>query len=286
MLAFGRNVTAYSTVNYFAGNMDSLLIGRFLGSQQLGFYGKANQLFGLPTGQISEPIAAVTIPALSRLNGTPERYRQAYFRIMQKILMLTMPCIAFMIATSDWLVHLILGPQWEATSRIFVFLAITGLVQPISTIGWLLVTQGRTQDMFYWSLINAPLTILFIVVGLKWGAAGVALSLSLGSLCVLYPLMFWFVGRTGPVRTSDFYRLIAPFTCASTCALAGCLVFRALAHPTNPLIGCLASLIITCVITLLVLSILPAGRAALGDVKRTVMLLVGAGQPPLAQARD
>jgi PST family polysaccharide transporter len=105
-------------------------------------------------------------------------------------------------------------------------------------------------------------------------------------LCIVYPLMYWFVGRTGPVRTVDFYRLIAPFACASTSALLACLAYRVLAHPTNPLIGCLVSMVITVATTLVVLSLLPAGRSALWDIKRTVLLLITTKQGPLEQAQD
>jgi PST family polysaccharide transporter len=266
--------------------MDSLLIGRFAGPQQLGFYLKANQLMGLPTDQISEPIAAVTIPALSRLNDSPERYRQAYLRIMQKVMMLTMPGIAFMIASADWIVNLILGPKWDFTARIFVVLAIAGLVQPINTAGWLLVTQGRTRHMFQWSLISGPLTILFVVLGLKWGAVGVAVAVCAGKLCILYPLLYWFVGRTGPVRTGDFYRLLAPFTLASTSGLLACLAFRAVFHPANPLVGSIINLVITGVMAVAVLSVIPSGRKALEDVKRTVQLLFAVKPAALAEAQD
>jgi PST family polysaccharide transporter len=266
--------------------MDSLLLGRFTGPEQLGFYLKANQLMGLPTDQKSEPIGAVTIPALSRLNNEPERYRKAYLRIMQKVFMLITPCIAFMIASADWIVQIILGPKWTFTSRIFVVLAIAALVQPINTAGWLLVTQGRTKHMFQWSMISAPLSILFIAVGLKWGAMGVAVGICAGKVLVLYPLLYWFVGRTGPVRTGDFYRLLAPFALASTSALLACLGFRALVHPANPLIGCIINLIITCVVVLAALSLLPSGRSALGDVKRTVQLLFAFKPGGLVQAQD
>lgn len=286
LLNFGGNVTAYSAINYFAGNLDGLLIGRIAGPQQLGFYLKAIQLMGLPTDQFSEPIAAVTIPALSRLKDSPERYRHGYLRIMQKVLMLTMPCIAFMIASSDWLVNLILGPKWAFTSQIFVVLAIAGLVQPINTAGWLLVTQGRTRHMLQLSLISAPLTIIFVVLGIKWGAMGVAVSICAGKLCVLYPLVYWFVGRTGPVRTSDFYRLLAPFALASTTALMTCLAFRSLAHPANPLVGCIINFVITGVVVLAVLLLIPSGRSALEDVKHTVRLLIAVKPGEMAPAQD
>jgi PST family polysaccharide transporter len=286
LLTFGRNVTAYSTINYVAGNIDYLLVGRFIGSEQLGLYLKANQLVGLPTDQISEPIAAVTIPALSRLNDSPERYRQAYLRIMQKVMMLIMPCIAFMIASADWLVFLILGPKWAFTSRIFIALAISGLIQPLNTAGWLLVSQGRTRHMFQWSLVNTPLMILFIALGLKWGVMGVATAICVGRIFVLFPFNYWFVGRSGPVSTRDFYWLLAPFTLASVTSLLACLAFRTLVHPTNPLVGLIINLIITCVTALGTLSLIPSGRLALGEVKRTVQLLVTFKPGGLVQAQD
>src|SRR5262245_21140369 len=37
MLSFGRNLTGFTIVNYFARNLDNMLIGKFWGSQQLGF---------------------------------------------------------------------------------------------------------------------------------------------------------------------------------------------------------------------------------------------------------
>ena len=44
MLVFGRNLTGFSIINYFARNLDNMLIGKFWGSQQLGLYAKAYQL--------------------------------------------------------------------------------------------------------------------------------------------------------------------------------------------------------------------------------------------------
>ena len=287
MLSFGGSVTGYSMINYFAGNSDNLLIGRFRGPEQLGLYAKAIQVLSLPTDQISEPIGAIAVPALSRLNHSPERYRVAYLRLMEKILMLLMPCLAFMIASSDWLVFIILGRQWGQASLIFTFLAIGSLPQPISTAGWLLVTQGRTRDLLNWSIINAPITIFFIVAGLHWGAVGVAASFAVGRIFVINPLMFWFVGRKGPVRTFDFYKLIAPFATASISALLACLALRKLTHVSKPLVGVVACLVTAYVVTLLVLMITPEGRAALRDLGRTLLLLIPESKrDSLAEGRD
>lgn len=274
MLKFGRNLTGYAIVNVLTKNLDGLLIGRVWGAQQLGLYSKASQLMSLPTDQINEPMNSVAIPTLSRLTDSPERYRQAYRRILEKIVMLTMPGIALMIATSDWLVLLLLGPQWKDTGYILVFLGIAGLTQPVmNTTGWLLITQGRTHHMFQWAVISAPLGIISVIAGLPWGAAGVALSYSLVRICITDRLLYWFVGREGPVRTMDFYRAMAPAACASACALLAVILFRQVVVISSPLYGLLASFAITVVITLGVLFMIPAGRLALRDVSRSLLML-------------
>ena len=274
MLAFGRNFTGFSIINYFSRNLDNVLLGRFWGANELGLYNRAYQLMTLPIDQINEPITSVAIPALSRINDAAERYRQAYLRMLEKIAMLTMPVVAFMMATSDWIIEVVLGPQWSATSSIFLLLGVTGMFQPIAnTSGWLFLTQGRSKDMFHWGLISGPITIVSIFAGLPWGAIGVAMSYSLTRVLLTDPLLFWFVGRKGPVRTIDFYRTIAPFTLASLAAMAAAIVFRNFAEIHNPITGLITLFFITGGVTLLALGALPAGRLALSDVRKTIALL-------------
>jgi PST family polysaccharide transporter len=285
MLSFGGNITAYGTVNYFSKNADNLLIGRFFGPQQLGLYNKAAQLVGLPTDQVHEPVMAVTVPALSRLSDSPERYRKAYLRIMEKVLMLVLPVVALLIVASDWIVSIVLGSQWKDAAPILVFMSIAGLVQPvINTAGSVLVTQGRGRHLLYWSLITAPLSILSIVVGLPWGALGVAASYSLVRVFVTNPLMYWFVGRTGPVRTMDFYRLMAPFLLASIVGILACLAFRHFFIVSNPVFGVAACGGLIAGANLLVLSVTASGRAALWDIKNSLMLLRPARKKPALEA--
>ena len=275
MFAFGGNLTGFHVINYFARNLDNMLIGRFWGSWQLGLYAKAYQLLLLPIDQINTPIAAVAIPALSRLTDSPERYRKTYLRILEKVAILTMPGVAFMIASSDWIVQFVLGPQWIEASRIFALLGIVGLVQPIAnTTGWLFITQGRTRDMFRWGIIGPPIIIISIVAGLPWGAVGVATSYSVVYLVIVTPLLFWFVGRQGPVRTSDFYRASIPVVFAAACVLAVLLAVRRWLFITKPLTGLALNFAITVVITLMALFVLPKGRTALRDFRKMFALLV------------
>jgi len=281
MLAFGANLTGFSFVNYFARNLDNLLIGRYWGASQLGLYSRGYQLMTLPIDQINGPITTVAVPALSRLADSPERYRKAYLRIIEKLAMVTIPLMVFLIMTSDWLVEVVLGPRWQGVSPIFALLGFAGILQPIaSTTGWLFVTQGRTSDMFRWGLIGCTLTVGSILVGLPWGALGVAASYSFTSLAVVIPLLFWFVGRSGPVRTRDIYRTIGPSIAMVPIVMLVLFVVRRSLADTDTLLSLSVALGATGCVALFVLYISPSGRAAIRDVIRSVAALRAARTAP------
>lgn len=274
MLAFGGNLTGFNVVNYFGSNLDNLLVGRFWGAQQLGLYAKAYQLLLLPVDQINAPVAGVSVPALARLTGEPERYRAAYMRILEKLTLVTMPLAAFMIVTSDWLVRLVLGPQWDETARIFMILGFGALLLPVhNSTGWLFMTQGRTREMFHWGFIDVALKVSLILAGLPWGATGVAFGI-VARVYLEAPLLFWFVGRRGPVRAGDICRAALPAACAAVCTLAALVGLRAALPGVSPLVGVAAAFAVTVCASLFALVCLPKGRAALQDLKNTFFLLV------------
>jgi O-antigen/teichoic acid export membrane protein len=275
MLAFGRNLTGFSIMNYFSRNLDNVLIGRVWGAQQLGVYAKAYQLLLLPLNQINSPIAAVAVPTLSRLADSPERYRQTYLRVLEKISILTTPLIVFMIATSDWLIWVLLGNQWSQASTIFSLLGIVALTQPVAnTTGWLFITQNRTNHMVQWGAVGSTLSVISIIAGLPWGATGVAASYSISGLLIRTPILFWFVGRAGFVRTKDIYRTMAPSSFASLCAFLAMIAARRFIDFPHPVIGLVVALGINIGITLLILAVLPAGRKALQDFRDLIPLML------------
>ena len=276
MIKFGGNLTGFTTINYFSRNLDNLLIGRFWGAQQLGLYSRAYQLMMLPIDQINEPVTSVAVPSLSRLTDSPETYRKAYLRMLEKIALLTMPSVALMIAISDWIINIVLGAQWSGAVKIFGLLGVTALFQPVAnTTGWLLISQGRTKHLFQWGLISGPIIMGSIIVGLPWGAVGVAASYAITRVCLVDPLLYWFVGRTGPVRTMDFYTTMAPFVLASACSLLVALAFRRLSGVNNGFWGISICSLLTIVSTFITLMVIPAGRTALWDVRSSILLLFG-----------
>ncbi len=275
MLAFGGNLTGFRIVNYFARNMDNLLIGKFYGPASLGLYAKAYGLLLLPLRRVNEPFAAVAMPALSRLQDSPERYRQTYNRMSSGLCLLTVPLIAYMIGAADWIIITVLSDRWAAAATLFALLGISGLSEQISnSTGWLFTSQGRTREQFHWGMVSTGLTLGAIILGLFWGPVGVATSYGLVGLFIRTPLLFWYVGRRGPITTGDLYRSLAPFAATAVAILLALYAFRLWGATGSPLLNSILGAGITGVVSLAVLAILPAGREALLDLKKLPSMLL------------
>jgi PST family polysaccharide transporter len=266
LIAFGGNLTGFSVINYFARNLDQVLLGRYYGPVAVGLYQKAYDMMLIPLRQINEPVSSIAIPVLSRLADQPERYRRAYFRLLEKILLVTMPMSAFMIMTSDWLVRLVLGEQWIDAGTIFAALGVALFTQPIgNSTGWLFITQNRTHHMFRWGFIGSGIAVASFIIGLPWGALGVALAYSLMGLFVRKPLLIWYVTRHGPIRPMDFIHATAPHAMVAVSVTAAVGVFRLFGPACGPVPGLLSAEAISLTVALGTLAASSRGRAALSD---------------------
>ena len=264
LLSFGGNLTGFNVINYFSRRGDDILIGRFVGAGALGLYQKAYQLLLFPLRQLNTPLTSVMIPTLSRTVQEPEKHRRIFTRTVEAISILTMPMVAFMMMTSDWLVLLVLGPKWTAAAELFALLGIVGLVQPVSNAtGWLFISQDRSREKLQWGGIGGTLVVLSFVAGLPWGAVGVAASYGISGLVLRVPLLFWMVGRRGPVRTRDLYRLLLLPGIATVSVFASLGLIRLSSPSLSGIAGLAAGLLVVAVVFVGVYLLSPSTRSSL-----------------------
>ncbi len=221
MLAFGGNLTGFSFINYFARNTDNVLIGWYWGAGPLGFYSKAYQLLLLPIIQINSPMSAVAIPALSRLQGEPERFKRFYHKALGLMIFIGMPVVAFLLVEAREVVLLVLGDKWLPSVAMFRALGAAAFMGTLNvTTGWVYISLGRTDRQLMWGLISVPLTLLGFAIGLPFGAVGVALAFSI-SQTLLYPIAVLFCYRGTFMRPRELAATIARPAVASLIAAAG-----------------------------------------------------------------
>lgn len=209
MLAFGGNLTGANVLNHFTRNADNVIIGYVLGGAALGMYSKAYHLLMLPLSQLNMPFNTIMIPVLSRLQDEPQRYRRYYLQIIAGLAAMTMPLVAFLFATADEVIYIVLGSQWSAAAGVFRYLAPAAFLTSIGFApSWLCVSLGRARVQFRWTMLSAPVIVAGFLIGIHWGINGVAASFSITWSAMFLLFVYW-TTRHSPVRFRDIVQALA-----------------------------------------------------------------------------
>ena len=187
--AFSLNLIGFNFVNYIARNADKLLIGRYLGAQNLGYYDLAYRILLFPLVNISQVLGRVMFPVFSRVRDQITTFRRSYLTLVSAIAMVSFPLMLGLMALSEPFVLTVFGEKWRPVILLLVILAPVGLVQSIgTTVGTIYQAQGRTDWMFRWGIGAGFLIVLAIVIGLRWGIIGVAGAYATAMAVLAYPL--------------------------------------------------------------------------------------------------
>jgi len=284
-LHFGANVTGFNVANFFARNLDNVLIGWAWGDLSLGLYDRAYKMLLMPLQQINAPISKVMLPVLSRFADEPERYRQAYLRTQAQMLLIALPGIAFLVGTADVLIPALLGRQWMAASPIFAVLGIASFIGILNNpTGWLFVSQNRTREFMYWGLFGSATCVMSFLVGLRFGPIGVAAAYVAGEY-IRTPILWWIVTRRGPISIHDVVEMSMPHfagALASVAAIAGARVLL----PPLPFLILGASCGVSFLASAMTVAAFPHGRGTISDSVQLVRQLVQRSRPMPRIARS
>ena len=270
MLAFGGSLTGFSFLNYFTRNADNVIIGYALGSGALGYYCKAYNLLTLPIRQVNGPLSSVAIPALSVLQKQPEEFSQYFRKAVGLVAFLSVPLIVFVIVFAEDIIHLVLGDQWQESVPIFRALGPAALMGAWNVApGWLFVACNHTTALFRYGLVSAPITILAFLIGVQWGAVGVAYAFSI-TFWTLYIFIIPYACYQTPVKPADFISSIWRPVLAAICAAIFAVITTRIWSTHISVIQVLVCAAMFAFYYLLAISILPGGSQMLNDVRSLI----------------
>jgi PST family polysaccharide transporter len=188
MLAFGGHSIGAFIVRRTARNLDRTLLGWRFGPVVAGYYHNAFELAAMFTGLVTEPLRNVAVSSLSRLRDEPGSFRHQYLRALRGVAFLGAAATGVLVACSDDLVMLLLGPQWERSGRILAILGLgAGVSAMYMTNIWLHFSLGRADRMSRWTAVETAAIAAGVTIGLRVGGAdGVAwgYTISMFVLCL------------------------------------------------------------------------------------------------------
>ena len=131
MVQFGGTLALNNVIAYIGLNADKVMIGRFLGVDAIGIYGRGFQLASIPTDNLNWAVGEVAFSALSRLQNDPGRLKSYFLKCFLFMLGLTLPITIACALFADDFVYVLLGPKWQAATEIVRLLAPTIAVMAV-----------------------------------------------------------------------------------------------------------------------------------------------------------
>lgn len=235
MLRFGGETASAESIDYVGRYTDDFLVGRFLGTQSLGYYHLAYQVMLFPLLSVSRLIGRVLLPAASRIQDNNAGLGGAFTEVASAVAIVTLPLMLGIMAVAEPIVVLALGEAWRPIIPLLLILAPIGALQSLMVLSdSLFIAKGRTDLRLRWSLYQAGASVVGVVAGLPFGLIGVAAGYALASVCLAPPLLRVACGQLD-IKPGEVMRVLA-----------------------KPL---LASLFMLCSVRLLLLA-LPAGQGS------------------------
>ena len=192
-----KNLMGFNLVNYWARNLDNLLVGKFYSVASLGIYNRAYNLLMMPLGLITGLIGNVLFPTLKKVKSEGGDVRKEYLFILKIITIVSFPVSAVLILFPQQFVALLWGPKWMAVSELLPYFGLLLFSQSLlSTTGNILVLMEKEPVMRISGWASAVATIGGIVYGTFHSLNAIAQAYSLAFIVVVLPfnLFYLFIG--------------------------------------------------------------------------------------------
>jgi PST family polysaccharide transporter len=215
LFGFSSRLFGFQFMNYWMRNADNLLIGKFVGADALGAYNRAYMWMLMPIAQVSQVVSRVMFPALSRVQHDLPRVKRFYLRTISAIALITFPTMLGLTVVSDLFVSTVLGDNWLDVIPLLQVLGVVGMMQSIgTTTGLIYQSLGRTDLLLRWGIGSGLVTLTAFVIGLRWGALGVATAYAIRSAGLVY-WNYSIPGRLIDMKVREvFYAARGAFGCA------------------------------------------------------------------------
>jgi lipopolysaccharide exporter len=181
----GINLAVYANTNG-----DNFIIGKLLGSQQLGYYNLAYQLAMLPTFALSQ-VNRINFSVLSQQDSENQKVYVTKSLKIYALLSAPVYGVAFVIA--PWIIPLVYGQKWVAAVTLFQIILVFAYARGfMSILGTTLnaINKPNINAAINWVLV--PLSLPAFWLGAKFGGVlGVAIASAI-VMGVAATIWFWF----------------------------------------------------------------------------------------------
>ena len=164
-------------LGFIAQHTDRFIIGKWLGTTNLGFYDKALAIAETPYNSLTMNINSVMFSSFSRNGENKYQLQETFKKSLGLISFINFPIYLGLIVIAPYFVHVLLGSKWSPMIIPFQIILSGGLMKAFSGLtASLNVGVGKYKGHTIRFSIALVIFIMACILLVKFGIAGIALS--------------------------------------------------------------------------------------------------------------
>lgn len=197
LFRFGRWVLLSTILTFLAGQADRLMLGRMLSLEELGVYGIALALAGMPAFVLSRLGSRVLFPALSRIGDEGAQLQEAR-RGRALFLALGALLLAGLVPNGPVVIDLLYDHRYQAAGWLLQLLLFGSWFQVLEgSNSSVLLARGESRAVAAGNAVKLVTLVVLLPVGFATaGLRGAVLGLIVADVA-RYGVSAWLVTRTG-----------------------------------------------------------------------------------------
>jgi len=220
LFGYSSNLLGFNLLNFFARNLDNLIIGKYLGTQPLGYYSVAYNLMLKPLQLISWSLGKVLFPVFSTIQGDLVRTRSVYLKVLRSISLVTFPMMTGLFMVAEEFILSVYGPAWAPAVLPLKLLCVVGAVQSIGTVSGIIYnSQGRPDLTLKIGLFSSSLIVVAFIIGINWGLLGLIYAYIAVTVPVFFVGQYFANGLIG-INMLSIFKALAPAAACSAVMVA------------------------------------------------------------------
>lgn len=177
LMGFGSSILGIELLKTLRNNLDYLIVGRFIGIDQLGVYYFAfNAGLGISLSLINSLNSAL-YPHLCAAKAEWHNFRKRYFNSLKAIAIVIIPIVILQSSLAPFYVPIIFGEKWVAAGAVpvLILICLSAIPRPFADAASQLLTAiDKPYLDLRWNVIFTVIFAGGLLIGVQWQALGVA----------------------------------------------------------------------------------------------------------------
>lgn len=177
LFSFGSKLLISNLLANVLSNLNAILIGKYIGTKQLGFYTRGTQFTDIAYSVVNSSITSVLLPSLSTVQHDTKMLVSYCRTLMRMTALLTIPMFMGLAIYSESLILYLLSDKWAMAipiMQIFCFARLITILIGISSN--MLYVVGRTDLSLRQEYFKIIVRIILLLFALPYGIYYIALA--------------------------------------------------------------------------------------------------------------